>query len=174
MDFVITDGYGVVAPLTNTVPSGTTGTNVFFPVADNGGWYDLTVTASGEVPFLRRLAGRIETGFPQPTATNASGATSFALPPLVIIPPAPFVLPGHLSPVPDINSLNIVGTLYSTNFVLIYPAWATNYTVESSTEPVFGPWTEVPPTTNSLGVFSNYVVIPLPMNSPGRFFRLRR
>lgn len=174
VDFAITDGYGLAAPLTNTVSADTTGTNIFFPVANNGGWYDLTVAASGDARFLRRLAGRIETGFPQPTATNASGATSFPLPTLVTYPPPPFALPGFISPVPDTNCLRIFYSTYTTNFVLIYPAWATNYTVESCVNPVSGPWTELAPSTNSLGVFSNYMVVPLPMNSPGRFFRLRR
>jgi phospholipase C len=33
-------------------------------VKDSAGWYDLAVTAAGSATFLRRLAGRVETGRP--------------------------------------------------------------------------------------------------------------
>jgi len=35
-----------------------------WPLKDSAGWYDLTVTAAGSATFLRRLAGRVETGRP--------------------------------------------------------------------------------------------------------------
>ncbi len=177
VNFTITDGYGLAAPLTNTVVPGATGTNVFFALTDNSGWYDLTVAVNGEPRFFRRLAGHIEPGFPTSTATNGASASNFILPPvppLVIIPPPPFVLPGFLSPVPDTNTLAILGTTYQTNYVLIYPAWASNYTLESSANLASGSWNQFIPPTNSLGNFPNYRVVPLPLTGPGRFFRLRR
>jgi phospholipase C len=33
-------------------------------VKDSAGWYDLNVTAAASETFLRRLAGRVETGLP--------------------------------------------------------------------------------------------------------------
>ena len=174
VDFIITDGYGLAAPLANTVVSGASGTNVFLALSDNSGWYDLTVAVNGEPRFLRRLTGHIETGWPTPTATNGASASNFILPPLVIIPPAPFVLPGFLNPVPDTNTLAMLGTTYQTNYVLIYPAWASNYTLESRASLASGSWNPFVPPTNSLGNFTNYRVVPLPLTGPGRFFRLRR
>jgi phospholipase C len=35
---------------------------VRLPVADNGYWYDFSATVSGQPDYLRRFAGRIETG----------------------------------------------------------------------------------------------------------------
>ena len=35
-----------------------------WPVKDSAGWYDLSVTATDSTTFLRRLAGRVETGRP--------------------------------------------------------------------------------------------------------------
>ena len=35
-----------------------------WPLKDSAGWYDLTVTAASSTTFLRRLAGRVETGRP--------------------------------------------------------------------------------------------------------------
>jgi phospholipase C len=35
-----------------------------WPLAATGGWYDLSVTCAEQPRFLRRLAGRVETGRP--------------------------------------------------------------------------------------------------------------
>ena len=32
------------------------------PVAGNGYWYDLSATVSGQTDYVRRFAGRVETG----------------------------------------------------------------------------------------------------------------
>jgi len=43
-----------VAPRTEVV--------VRIPVASNGYWYDFSATVSGQTDYLRRFAGRLETG----------------------------------------------------------------------------------------------------------------
>ena len=35
---------------------------VRIPVAANGYWYDISATVSGQTDYLRRFAGRVETG----------------------------------------------------------------------------------------------------------------
>ncbi|HEY2952435.1 MAG TPA: alkaline phosphatase family protein [Verrucomicrobiae bacterium] len=174
VDFAITDGYGLAQLQTITVPPGSIGTPSFFANIENNGWYDLTVTAEGDPQFLRRLAGHIESGFPVLTATNALGTINFPLPTGVTNPPPAFVLPDFLSPVPETNSLTIIGTIYRTNFVLIYPAWASNYFIESFVNLPSGQSSEIIVPTNFLGAFTHYRAVPLPMESAGRLFRLRR
>jgi hypothetical protein len=88
--------------------------------------------------------------------------------------PAAFVLPDFLSPVPDTNSLRIVGAIYRTNFVLIYPAWASNYFIETFVNLPSGMSPEIIAPTHFLGPFTHYRVVPVPMESGGRLFRLRR
>jgi phospholipase C len=174
MNFTITDGYGLVPARTVTVPPGSIGTASFFAAFENSGWYDLTVTADGDPQFLRRLAGHIESGIPMPTATNASGLVNFPLPAGVTNPPQAFVLPDFLHPVPDTNSLTIIGATYCTNFVLICPAWASNYVIESFVNSPSGLSSEIINPTNVLATFPHYRAVLLPMKSSGGFFRLRR
>jgi phospholipase C len=171
--FAIADGYGLAATQTIVVPPGSIGSPTYCVKLDNNGWYDLTVTADVDPQFLRRLAGHIESRIPMPTATNASGFSNFPLPPGPTNPPA-FVLPDFLSPVPDTNSLKIYGALHRNNFVLIYPAWASNHVIESFVNlPPAIPGEIIVP-TNFLGSFPYYRAVPLPIESTGRLFRLRR
>jgi phospholipase C len=60
--FTITNGHPTGGPWTYTVPAGNVVTSTFPVLNDNNGWYDLTATVSGDAAFLRRLAGRVETG----------------------------------------------------------------------------------------------------------------
>ena len=119
VNFTIADGYGLSGPWTNNVPPGGLGTNVFFTLANNGGWYDLVVTADGDPQFLRRLGGHIETGVPTPTATNSTNVTIWmVIPPVtnspLVINLPPFTLPATINPVSrqpnqvDNNTSNVV------------------------------------------------------------------
>lgn len=60
MMFTVTNGYGTNGLSLYNVPANGTATNTFAAMAASGGWYDLTVTASNNAAFLRRLAGHIE------------------------------------------------------------------------------------------------------------------
>ena len=171
--FAILDGFGLNGPWTNTVPPGSLGTNVFFAVADNGGWYDLVVTADADPQFIRRLTGHVETGLATPTANNSPSASIW------IIPPAnsgsgtnlpPFTLPYTLSPIPPTNFLAVVGVPYGTNYMVIYPHWASNYVVEFSSSLKPNSWVAVNTASNVIG---NYLVVPLPLTPSNGFFRLR-
>jgi len=58
---VTANAYLAGGPWTYPVGPGNTATNSFLVVSNSNGWYDLTVTASSDGSFLRRLAGRVET-----------------------------------------------------------------------------------------------------------------
>jgi hypothetical protein len=181
VNFVITDGCGLSGPWTNSVRAGGPGTNVFVPIAENGGWYDLTVTVDAEPLFLRRLVGHIETGSVTPTANYSSNATIWVNPPVPNSPPVtnsppatnlpPFTLPAGISPTPPTNALTLYGVFYGTNLMLIHPNWASNDVVEFSPSLAPASWTPVDAVSNVLG---NYLVVPQPLNLPAGFFRLRQ
>lgn len=158
-------------------------TNSNFPVlANNNGWYDLTVTVNTDAHFVRHLAGHVETG-----------TFSFT--------EAPFIV-GNIFHVPT-NSVNsvlnsIVGSIYDmvnqliiqssaanagtnapvlvmgvydTNYALVYPGWKSNYVVEASATLAPALWT---PLDAAPIVMSNYDVIIQPATNASKYFRLRR
>ena len=63
---------GVLRPWTVTLSPGTARTHRW-SLTRTGGWYDLAVTAPGHEGFLRRLAGKVETGHPGITDPAMSG-----------------------------------------------------------------------------------------------------
>ncbi|MGO9586868.1 MAG: phosphocholine-specific phospholipase C [Limisphaerales bacterium] len=175
VNFTITDGYGLSGPWTNKVSPGGLGTNVFFALANNGGWYDLAVTADGDPQFLRQLGGHIETGSVTPTATNSPNVTIWTIiPPVTNAPPVihlpPFTLPVTINPVPPTNVLQVFGVSYGTNFMVIYPNWASNCAIDFRTNISQGSWVPVSAPSNILG---NYMVVPVPLKSSAGYFRLR-
>jgi phospholipase C len=180
VNFAIADGYGLTGPWTNSVPPGNIGTNTFFAIASNSGWYDLTVTADGDARFMRRLTGYIETGLPGLTATNAPDANIWDiwLPPPVIVPPPALTnsppvtnLLASISPIPPNSPLTLYATCYDTNFVLVFPAWASNCIIESSANLRPGSWAPVNVRSNIIG---NYIVVGVPFSPSNQFFRLRQ
>ncbi|TVT21077.1 DUF756 domain-containing protein, partial [Amycolatopsis rhizosphaerae] len=64
---VTSDNYRGDGPWTYSVPAGQTVSDYFNAVAYTGGWYDFTVTVSGDSGWSRRFAGHIETGAPSVT-----------------------------------------------------------------------------------------------------------
>ena len=58
--FTITNAYLADGTWTCAVPANSVISNTWSVLNDNNGWYDLTVTASSDNSFLRRLAGRVE------------------------------------------------------------------------------------------------------------------
>jgi phospholipase C len=179
VQFVLTDGYGQGGPWTNTVPSGLAASNVIAAMANNNGWYDLTVTASSDAAFVRHYTGHIETG--------ALMATEPVLPPrLVPLPPPPPFIPlaplvltnapsvtnllAAIPAAPDTNSLPFYATHFGTNLVLIYPAWASNCTVLASSSLTPDSWSPLNVTPTNMG---NYAVAVMPASSNIMFFRLR-
>lgn len=178
VEFVLTDGYGLRGPWTNTVPAGFTGSNSFAAVAGNNGWYDLTVTASSDASFVRHYTGHIETG--------AIMATEPVLAPVIVPPllPLPLPLPVGLTNAPGVlnlmaaipvtpgtNSLPFYATGFGTNLVLVYPAWASNWTVLASSSLKPGNWSPMNLTVSNMG---NYAVATMPFSSNAMFFRLQQ
>jgi phospholipase C len=178
VEFILTDGYGLGGPWTNDVSAGLTGSNVFAPVAANNGWYDLTVTASSDAGFVRHFTGHIETG--------AIMATEPVLPPPPVLPPAPpapivplvltnaptvAALMAAIPAVPGTNSLPWYATCFSTNLVLVYPAWASNYTILASPSLAPASWSPLTVTLTNMG---NYAVVVMPLSSNAMFFILRQ
>jgi hypothetical protein len=104
-----------------------------------------------------------------PVATNPPPVVTNSLPRLTNSPPVTNLL-AALNPVPGTDSLPLYATSFYTNFVLVYPAWASNFAVEFSPGPAPGSWTPVTVTSNIMG---NYLVVPLPLTSSNGFFRLR-
>ncbi len=174
VNFTIADGYGLTGPWTNTVLSGSQGTNLFFAGTDNGGWYDLIVIVDANPQFLRRLIGHIETGFPTLTATNSPNVNIWIIPPATNSIPVtnlpPFTLPGTLDPIPATDRLAVFGIPYGTNFMVIYPHWASNCAIEFSPNLKPNSWAPVNTASNIMG---NYLVVPLPLTPSNGFFRLR-
>jgi phospholipase C len=60
---VTSNAYGTTAPATMTVVARSQ-TKFNWMVSTTGGWYDLSVTVKGSPEYLRRVAGRMETGAP--------------------------------------------------------------------------------------------------------------
>ena len=178
--FTITDNYGLAGPWTNRVPSGSIGTNTFFASTNNSGWYDLTVMADGDAKFMRHLAGHVETSQLTLTATNApdSNIWDIWLPPPVIVPPPDLTnsppvtgLLASLNPVPPAGPLMLYQTSYDTNFVLVFPAWASSYTIESRGSLQTGSWVPVNLKSNVIG---NYIIVGIPFSPSNQYFRLRQ
>jgi hypothetical protein len=134
------------------------------------------VTADADPRFLRRLAGHIETGYIASTASNSPAVTIWVIPsgtnsmPATNAVPAPFALPSTLDPVPATNVLKVFGVVYGTNFMVLYPGWASNCVIEARTNLFLGSWVPVNAASNIMG---NYIVVPLPLTPPNRCFRLR-
>jgi len=180
VNFIIVDGYGLSGPWTNTVAPGGLGTRTVFAGTNNGGWYDLTITTDADPRFLRRLEGHVETGNAMPTASNAPNVTIWIIPPTTNSPPGtntppnppgPFTLPSGLNPVPATNALLVFGVPYGTNFMVIYPQWASNCVVEYSATLASNSWIPAFAPATNLG---NYFVAPLPLTPSNAFFRLRQ
>jgi hypothetical protein len=96
-----------------------------------------------------------------------------------VIPPPPVMTNSasvtdtlaSLPSIPGTNSLPLLATTYSTNVVLIYPAWASNFVIETSPSLAAGSWLELNAPLNLLG---NYLVVGLPAPSSNMYFRLRQ
>jgi hypothetical protein len=74
--FTVTNGYPTGGPWTYNVLAGSMVTDTFPAVANNDGFYDLTVTANSDALFIRRLAGHIEAvDFSFVVAPNAQSVT---------------------------------------------------------------------------------------------------
>lgn len=69
-----THGYAL-APLTRTLAGGTEAT-LSLPLMASHGWYDVSITVDGASGFLRRYAGRVETGRPSRTDPVMGGETT--------------------------------------------------------------------------------------------------
>ena len=182
-EFLLTDGYGLGGPWTNYVPAGVTISNVINAVAQNNGWYDLTVLASGDASFVRHFTGHIETGAPSLTEPVLSPMVVPVTPVFPVLPTAPSgpvtvisspgvagILAG-LPMSPSTSALPCYCTSFGTNMVLIYPAWASNYAVMGSSTLQPGSWTPVNLTTTNSG---NYVVATVPLGNIAMFFRLKQ
>jgi phospholipase C len=168
--FILTDNYGLGGPWINVVASGGVASNVFAVGAANNGWYDLTATCSADPGFARHYTGHIETGaisVSEPVVRPPSTTTA------VTLATAPGVtnLLASIPVTPGIASLPFYATSFSTNMVLMYPGWASNYTVLASTTMASGSWTPVAVSVTNLG---NYAAAVLPFTNKAIFFRLRR
>jgi phospholipase C len=175
--FISTDGYGLGGPWTNTVPPGSTASNVFAAVAGNNGWYDLTVRASSDASFVRHYTGHIETGAIMATEPILPQVVTAAPPLVPIIPPVLTNAPGvtclmaSIPAVPGTNSLPFYATSFTTNMVLVYPAWASNCTILASPSLTPGSWSALTVTLTNLG---NYTVAVTPFSANAMFFVLRQ
>ncbi|MFO1476449.1 MAG: phospholipase C, phosphocholine-specific [Verrucomicrobiota bacterium] len=78
--FILTNSYVNGASWTENVAAGSTGTVTVPALVDNNGWYDVTVTLTGNAAFLRRLAGHIETVTPSMAAAVSGGNTVLTYP----------------------------------------------------------------------------------------------
>lgn len=180
VQFVLTDNYGLDGPWTNTVPPNSTNTTLFEALANNNAWYDYTVTASSDTTFVRHFTGHIETG--QITASEPIQPPYVPPPvnPAPALPETPVVLtnsPGvtgllaSVPRIPSVTSLPCYSTTFNTNMVLIYPGWASNYTVMASASLAPGSWVPVKITMTNMG---NYSIATFPMSTNAMFFRLRQ
>ncbi|MGH7952239.1 MAG: phospholipase domain-containing protein, partial [Limisphaerales bacterium] len=178
LNFIVTDNFGLNVPLTNTVAPNTSETNIFFSAINNG-WYDFVVTADGDFTFLRQLAGRIETGLPMLTVTNAPtiwimpSATNSPppIPENITNSPAIISLVSGLNLPPSTNPVTIINTTWNGNIVLIFPAWASNSAIEASTNLAPNSWT---PVNASPKIMADSAVVPIPLTSANMFFRVRQ
>jgi phospholipase C len=59
--------YSVEPARTYHVPAGGTAAHVAAPLSSSGGWYDLSVTISGDTSWSRRYVGHLENGRPSIT-----------------------------------------------------------------------------------------------------------
>jgi phospholipase C len=129
--FTITNGYSAGGFSTHNVSAGSIATNTFQAVANNGGWYDFTVTIDSDTNFLQQLSGHIET---QP--------------------------------------LQLRAFLNSGNLFLMYPTWATGYSLETCSNLASSTWTTIlgSSQTNS----GDFTIVTLPLTSNAAYFRLRK
>jgi phospholipase C len=183
VEFILTDGYGLGGPWTNDVPPGIDATNVIPAVANNNGWYDLTVTASSDASFIRHYTGHIETG--AITATEpALPPPPPPLPPPPPPPPAPVVLtnaPGvtnllaAIPAAPGTDSLPCYATSFGTNLVLVFPVWASSYRLMASPSLTSPSWSPLNVAANvTLTNLGNYIAAVMPLTNNAMFFRLQR
>jgi len=170
--------------------------NSVFLVQSNNSWYDLTVTTSGDTNYLRHLAGHIETGaysFTQIPAVvgnvlfsltngmvypgltnNATGSPVTTNTTTTVITSITNVVNALISQyalsTASTNSLALTMGAFGTNCALIYPGWASNYVVETTTSLTPPAWTTVPISATTI---SNCNVVIMPEATPGAYFRLR-
>jgi phospholipase C len=174
--FVITDAYGIEGPWTNTVPAGSSATNVISSGFDNSGWYDLTVTASSDGNFLRRFTGHIENGMlsltepvllPPPPPSAAAPVT---LVPTVLTNSAGVLsLLASIPTSPPTNALTCYNTVYNSNMVMVFPAWASHCTILASPSLDHPKWT---PTNVVLTNMGNYIAASMPLSGQAMFYIL--
>lgn len=182
--FVVTDNYGLAGPWTNTVVSSGSAAVAFAAEALNNGWYDLTVTTSSDPAFLRHFTGHIENGAitatepvvpsPSPVVISPTLPTSPTSPvaPLTLAnAPTVTQLMAALPGMPGTKTLPVYAACFNTNVALIYPAWASNYTVLASPTLAPGSWTPLTVTLTNLG---NYAVAIMPSSAQSMFFCLRQ
>ncbi len=179
--FIVTDSYGLAGSMTNTVQPATVGRNTFSAVALNNGWYDLIVTASSDPSFMRHYTGHIENGslmasepvvLPSSKGTAPGSPTAPGTAPVTLSnAPSVLNLMAALPTVPASNSLPIYAAGFSTNLALIYPGWASNCTVLTSSTMAPGSWA---PTNLVLTNIGNYTVAVLPSSASAMFFRLHQ
>jgi hypothetical protein len=72
---------------------------------------------------------------------------------------------------PNTNALTLFATAFSTNSVLIYPAWASNFVIEFSPSLEPNSWTQL---NAPVDLLDSYLVLGLPQTPSNLFFRLRR
>jgi len=191
-NFTITDNLNFGAVWTCALASAST-TNTAFPIEQsNQGWYDLTVTVDTDPSFLRHLAGHLENGLfsltePPRIVGNPLQITTNELVTLLIPTPESsgpvigsindmvnYLIAQNSPPTPVTPATNLA-TLYVGTFggscALIYPAWATNYVVESSATVLSTNWQllNVSPT-----IVSNWNVVIVPATNVCGFFRLSK
>ncbi len=143
----VSNGYPTGGPWSEVVPARGVTSLTIPALADNGGWYDVTVTASSDARFLRRLAGRIETRWLAPP--RPEGPTE---PPVERVTPA-------------LRARQCDGRL-----VVSFPSWATNCVFETTCDLHSNTWTAVTAPGNDDGTT---VRVTLPAAEVGQFFRLR-
>jgi len=184
VNFTVADHLNAGALWSASLPSASATNRVYLAVANNNGWYDLTVTTDADTNFLRHLAGHVETGAfsfteipvivgntltvatnnpANPTNHAATGSIYTVADQLVAQNPAAAA---------STNSLALLIGTYGTNCALVYPGWASNYVVEFSPSLRLPVWTTNLPAT--LITVSNFNVLILPQTNSSGYFRLRQ
>ena len=142
--FTITNSYVTNGAASFIVPADSTAMNAYPVLADNHGWYDLTVTTDDDPAFLRRLAGHIENGS--------------------------VTLLGRELPPSGSHVTELSASLRAGNIVLTYPGSFTNHTLQSSPS-LPASWTPVGITPTNDFYSNNVVTLPITTNS--MYFRLQ-
>jgi len=188
--FTVADNLNPAEVQTYALPPAAT-TNCTFPVLTNDlGWYDVTVTAASDTNFVRHLAGHLETGaasFTQPPVIVGNPLMIPTTPPIItVITVATNPVPPGITSLNDMvnqtiaqnslatsptNSLVLTVAAYANQLALIYPAWASNYMLESAASLAPTTWS---PLNAPLSLVSNCNVVILPATNRAGFFRLHQ